>query len=143
MNLTTFFVNIASKLKETVVNTNHDKLREFCEAKLPADTKFIIPPIQKEEVLKFLSNIDINKATGTDITGSRLLKLAAPFIADEITFIYNHSITNSVFPNKWKEAKVAPLHKNCPLEEINNYRPISILPVLSKVLEKHVHESLS
>ena len=75
--------------------------------------------------------------------GPRLLKLAAPFIADEITSIYNHSVTNSVFPSKWKEAKVAPLHKNGPLEEINNYCPISILPVLSKVLEKHVHESLS
>ena len=118
-------------------------IREFCEAKLPADTKFIIPPIQKEKVLTFLSNIDINKASGTDMIGPRLLKLAAPFIADEITFICNHSITNSVFPSKWKEAKVAPLHKNGPLEEINNYRPISILPVLSKVLEKHVHESLS
>ena len=56
--------------------------------------------------------------------GPRLLKLAAPFIADEITCICNHSITNSVFLSKWKEAKVAPLHKNGVLEEINNYRPI-------------------
>ena len=75
--------------------------------------------------------------------GPRLLKLAAPFIADEVTYICNHSISNSIFPSKWKEAKVAPLHKNGPREEVNNYRPISILPVLSKVLEKHVHESLS
>ena len=138
-----FFVNIASKLKEPVTNSNHEKLREFCEAKLPAETKFTIPIIQKEKVSKFLSNIDINKATGIDMIGPRLLKLAAPFIANEITFICNHSITNSVFPSKWKEAKVTPLHKNGPHEEINNYRPISILPVLSKVLEKHVHESLS
>ena len=57
------------------------------------------------------------------------------FIADEITFICNHSISNSFFPSKWKEAKVAPLYKNGPPEEVNNYRPISILPVLSKVLE--------
>ena len=138
-----FFVNIASKIKEPVTSSNHEKLREFCEAKLPAETKFTIPKIQKEKVSKFLSNIDINKATGIDMIGPRLLKLAAPFIADEITFICNHSITNSVFPSKWKEAKVTPLHKNGPHEEVNNYRPISILPVLSKVLEKHVHESLS
>ena len=75
--------------------------------------------------------------------GPRLLKVAAPYIADEVTFICNHSIINSVFPSKWKEAKVTPLFKNGPHEEVNNYRPISILPVLSKVLEKHVHESLS
>ena len=138
-----FFVNIASKVKEPTINTNHEKLREFCQSKLPADTKFIIPQISNESVLKFLSNIDINKATGTDMIGPRLLKLSAPYITDEITFICNRSITTSVFPSKWKEAKVAPLHKNGSHEEVNNYRPISILPVLSKVLEKHVHESLS
>ena len=75
--------------------------------------------------------------------GPRLLKVCAPYIADEVTFICNHSIINSVIPGKWKEAKVTPLFKNGPHEEVNNYRPISILPVLSKVLEKHVHESLS
>ena len=139
----TFFVNIASKVKEPTINTNHEKLREFCHSKLPADTKFIIPPISNEYVSKFLSNIDINKSTGTDKIGPRLLKLAAPYITDEIMFICNHSISNSVFPSKWKEAKVAPLHKNGSHEEVNNYRPISILPVLSKVLEKHVHASLS
>ena len=138
-----FFVNIASKVKEPTINTNHEKLREFCQSKLPADTKFIIPQLSNEKVSKFLSNIDISKATGTDMIGPRLLKLAAPYITKEITFICNHSITTSVFPSKWKEAKVAPLHKNGSNEEVNNYRPISILPVLSKVLEKHVHESLS
>ena len=49
----------------------------------------------------------------------------------------------SAFPNKWKEAKLTPLHKGGLSEESNNYRPISILPVLSKVLEKHVHDCLS
>ena len=137
-----FFVNVASKLKEPITSTNHDKLKEFCQEKLPPDMKFEIPIIGRQKVLKFLSNIDINKATGTDMIGPRLLKFAAPFIADEITFICNQSIAKSVFPSKWKEAKVTPLFKNGPHEDVNNYRPISILPVLSKVLEKHVHESL-
>ena len=87
--------------------------------------------------------MDINKATGTDMIGPRLLKLAAPYIVGEITFICNHSINNSIFPTKWKEAKVTPLHKSGPHDDVNNYRPISILPILSKVLEKHVHDSLS
>ena len=103
-----FVVNIASKVKEPTVNTNHEKLREFCQSKLPAETKFIIPQISNESVLKFLSNTDINKATGTDMIGPSLLKLSAPYITDEITFICNRSITTSVFPSKWKEAKVAP-----------------------------------
>ncbi|MEW8546816.1 MAG: reverse transcriptase family protein [Candidatus Thiodiazotropha sp.] len=138
-----FFVNIASKLKEPIISTNHDKLQAFCQERLPAGTKFLIPLIEREKVLKFLSNIDISKATGTDMIGPRLLKLASPYIVDEICFICNHSITSSVFPSKWKEAKVSPLYKSGPHEDLNNYRPISILPTLSKVLEKHVHDSLS
>ena len=93
--------------------------------------------------MKYLSNVDVSKATGTDNIGTRLLKLAATHIAEDITFICNSSIDSNCFPDKWKEAKVSPLHKNGPIEEINNYRPISILPVLSKVLEKHVSDSLT
>ena len=138
-----FFINIATKLKEPVTNANHERLKEFCRSKLPGNTKFTIPSIEKQKVLKFLSGIDINKATGADNIGPRLLRLAAPHISDDIAFICNHSISSCVFPSKWKEAKVTPLHKNGPAEDVNNYRPISILPVLSKVLEKHVYDCLS
>ncbi|MCU7801059.1 MAG: hypothetical protein KZQ70_13205, partial [gamma proteobacterium symbiont of Lucinoma myriamae] len=137
-----FFVNVASKIKEPVINSSHEKLKEFCKSKLPTDTKFQIPPIEKDHVLKFLLNLDISKATGTDGIGPRLLRLAAPYIADELTYICNHSIKSSVFPQKWKEAKVTPVFKKGSCDDANNYRPISILPTLSKILEKHVHDSL-
>ena len=58
MNFNNFFVNIASKLKEPVLNTNHDKFREFCQGKLSPDTKFVILAISKEKVSKFLTNIN-------------------------------------------------------------------------------------
>ena len=43
---------------------------------------------------------------------------------------------------KWKEAKVKPLHKAGPTNELNNFRPISVLPTSSKIIEKHAHDSL-
>ena len=138
-----FFVNVASKIKEPITPSNHDKLKDFCSSKISQNTSFVIPTINKEKVLKHLSNVDVSKATGSDNIGTRLLKLAASHIADDITFICNSSINSNCFPDKWKEAKVSPLHKNGPIEEINNYRPISILPVLSKALEKHVSDSLT
>ena len=131
-----FFVNVASKIKEPVNPSNHDKLKDYCNNKISQDTSFKIPTVDKEKVLKYLSNVDISKATGTDNIGPRLLKLAAPCMAEEITFTCNNSIRSSCFPDQWKEAKVSPLYKNGSLEEINNYRLISVLPVLSKVLEK-------
>ena len=48
----------------------------------------------------------------------------------------------SCFPTEWKVAKVLPLFKSCSTSEIDNYRPISILPTLSKILEKMVHKQL-
>ena len=68
--------------------------------------------------------------------------MSAIYIADSITYICNQSLKSSIFPNKWKEGKVTPLHKSGAKDDINNYRPISVLPVLSKLLEKHVHDSL-
>ena len=141
--LNDFFVNVASNLKEPIPLSTHDKLEDFCKSKNSENTAFTIPNIEKDKVLKYLLNVNIKKATGTDNIGARILKLAAPYIADDITFICNKSISSSCFPDKWKEAKVSPLHKSGLLEDINNYRPISILPVLSKVLERHVSDSLT
>ena len=135
-------MSIASKIKEPVVPSNFDKLRTFCNEKLAENASFSTPTLRHEKVEIYLKNIDITKATGADTTGPRLLKLAAPYISESLTFICNQSIANSIFPEKWKEAKVIPLHKNGRRDDTNNYRPISVLPVVSKLLEKHVHDSL-
>ena len=51
----------------------------------------------------------------------------------------NISIDSSVFPSEWKTALVAPLQKDGPRDDVNNYRPIAVLPMLSKILEKPSH----
>ena len=135
------FVSVASKIKEPVVPSNFDRLRTFCNEKLTENTSFSIPTLGDEKVEKYLKNTDITKATRMDTIGPRLLKLAAPYMSESLTFICNQSIVKSVFPKKWKEGKVTPLHKNGAKDD-KNYRPISVLPVVSKLLEKHVHDSL-
>ena len=137
-----FFVNIAENLKEPVPPSDHEKLKNYCSSKLPADTFFNMPMLNNEKVLKFLNGLDVSKSTGADDVGPRLLRMAAPFITDSLTYICNLSIKTSTFPDKWKEAKVKPLHKAGPTNELNNFRPISILPTLSKIIEKHAHDSL-
>ena len=47
-----------------------------------------------------------------------------------------------MFPSRWKTAKVTPLHKGGDLDDVSNFRPISVLPVLSKVIERHIHDAL-
>ena len=72
-----------------------------------------------------------------------MLKLAAPIIAPFISKLINYSFNTASFPQRWKTAKVFALFKGGDSEDLNNYRPISVLPVLSKVIERHVHDSLS
>ena len=63
-------------------------------------------------------------------------------IAPSIARLINHSFQVSVFPSRWKTAKVTPLHKEGDLDDVSNYRPISVLPVLSKVIERHIDNAL-
>ena len=75
--------------KEPIINSSHGKLRDFCNDRLPPEAKFNIPPIQKDQILKFLRNLDVGKATGTDNIGPRLLRYSAPYIVNEIAYIFD------------------------------------------------------
>ena len=72
-----------------------------------------------------------------------MLKSAALIIAPSIAKLINYSFSESVFPQRWKTANVFPLFKGGDSENVNNYRPISMLPVLSKVIDGHVHNTLN
>ena len=82
--------------------------------------------------------MDATKATGLDCIGPRLLKIASSVITPSITYIINKSIESGVSPCTWKYAKVKPLFKTGDKDSVNNYRPISILPTLSKIIEKWI-----
>ena len=92
------------------------------------------------DVGKCISMMANNKSTGRDNISPCLLKLALPYIVEPLTYIYNLSIQKNVFPTVLKKAKVIPLPKVKDISEPNNFRPISILPLLSKPIERHVHK---
>ena len=86
--------------------------------------------------------MQVNNATGIDEIPSKLLKLAAPAIAQSLSFIFNCSLVTSVFPNDWKVARVRPLYKGGAADNVSNYRPISILNTVSKIFERIVYDQL-
>ena len=67
------------------------------------------------------------------------MKLACPYIVPVILHLCNLSIRNKCFPNSWKTATITPLHKKGDHSDPTNFRPISILPCVSKILEKIIH----
>ena len=131
-----YFVNIASALKEPNIDSDFEKHSNYVSTKVPSDTEFKIPLTNQTFIKSFLSNLNVNKSTGLDNIGPKILKLSANVITPSILFIVNKSISFNKFPNLWKEAKVKPLFKSGSKDDINNYRPISILPTISKLIEK-------
>ena len=94
------------------------------------------------EIDLFISNLDQNK--GSDIYGisPKLIKLAGPALSNLLATIFNKCIEEGNFPDVLKVSKIIPLHKGDSIFEVNNYRPISLLPIISKIFEKLIFERL-
>ena len=97
---------------------------------------FEFPPISEHAVLKQLLKLSPFKSSGCRILTNRVLREIAPFIASSLAYLYNLSINSAVFPDEWKTAIVTPVFKNRGKSaDPTNYRPISLLPAISKVLD--------
>lgn len=117
-------------------------LTSFCEEKNADKTPFMIPLMTVFDVERLFMKMKNKKSTGPDGISAQILKLSLPYIVSSVTYIYNLCISQNIFPSKLKEAKVIPLPKSKDLSDMNNYRPISLLPVLSKPIERHVQKHL-
>ena len=100
-------------------------------------------PTAISNVCYLLSGLSSNKATFIDNISCKIIKMAAPVIADSLTYIFNQVITQSSFPDEWKMARVTPIFKNGQRNLPENYRPISVLPVIiSKIMERILYDQL-
>ena len=118
---------------------------DFCDYKKINNNKgptFNLVHVDYDYVFNQLTKLSNDKATGLDNIPSKLLKLAAPVIAPIITHLINHSFTTCKFPSCWKRAKVIPVFKAGDHCDPSNYRPISILVVISKIAERAVFDQL-
>ena len=96
-----------------------------------------------DEVHKLCKEINTMKSSGMDEISARVCKDAFLILADKLVHIFNCSLSSAVFPDAWKAAKVVPLFKGGAREFVGNYRPISLLPLPGKLLEKIVHNKIS
>ena len=106
-----------------------------------ADT-LSVSPFVVDKIIKEQKN---SKSSGLDNGDTYIIKLIRPYIVPAITHIVNTSLSSGQFPAKYKIAKVIPLHKGkeAPSSQPKSYRPISILPVVSKVIERVVQTQIA
>lgn len=103
--------------------------------------KFSFVCVSEDDILKALNTIK-SKAIGLDGIPITLLHLAYPYILPTLTHIINYCLENSVFPNSWKGGLVRPIPKVNNAIELKDFRPITILPAISKILERVVESQL-
>ena len=94
-------------------------------------------------MLFYILSLDSSKANGPDGISVQMLKGTAHSIASSITKLFNISIRQGRFPECWKISSIVPIPKSNNHSECTNYRPISLLSVVSKMLERHFHHYIS
>ncbi|CAB4036479.1 Hypothetical predicted protein, partial [Paramuricea clavata] len=95
-----------------------------------------------DDVLVVLQNLDAGRATGPDGIPPRLLKETAHQIAPSLCSLFNRSLNSGSLPEDWKLANIVPVFKKLDKTHVENYRPISLLCIVSKVLERCVLSKL-
>ena len=103
---------------------------------------FSLTSVHPDEVDKIVSNLSNSSSFGLDMVDTYIIKLIKPDILPALTHILNLSIATKVFPSAWKKSKVIPLHKKEDLLNPKNYRPVAIIPILSKVLERVIFNQM-
>ena len=142
-----FFTSIATQLVSKLPPHSglygSDHIQTHYENLGAIKDSFFFKPVNTADVLKKLISLQPNKATGLDNIPTRFLRDAAVHIAPIITHITNLSINQSQVPQDFKQARVIPLHKKGSKLEPGNYRPVSILCSISKVIERIIHEQIN
>ena len=102
--------------------------------------RLLFSKIESDKVFKILKSFDESKAPGIDDLSGIFLKAGDSLLATPVTQLCNLSISSGRFPDTCKIAKLKPLFKKGSKTDPKNYRPISFLPLIAKVLERIVHE---
>ena len=142
MNISLRLVWIFTKQVNGNYPLNEVILDSQLETNLPSNQLFRAQPTYIPTVINTIRNLKNTNSYGNDEISYKYIKDANEIIVPYITFIVNISIVTSIVPNIWKTAIVIPLHKKGDKEKPSNYRPISLLPILSKILEKIVTNQL-
>ena len=129
-----FFINIGNPLG---THRGTPGLKQPAPAEL--DTNLELDPIMSKKVDTLIKQINTSKSSGMKDLKTSLIKDALLGLTEQMTHIINTSIETSTFPKLLKEATVVPIPKAGDPREVNNYRPISLLPIPGKLIEKVIH----
>ena len=128
-----YFTSIGKELTNNYNTGKYEFKKYLGEA---TSQKFKFKEVSQTEVLKTIKSLEPKRSSGYDGVSNLILKSIADGITIPLTIIINNSFRTKEFPSLWKIAKVVPIFKRGGKGIIGNYRPISLLPTMSKIIEK-------
>ena len=106
------------------------------------DSEFELMEVRPQEVLEQVDKINIAKSSAIRNISTFIIKDSFRVLLHQVTYLFNLSIRKNVFPTSWKMARVTPLPKDGDPTDVNNLRPISLLPIPGKILEHLIHKQV-
>ena len=121
---------------------NHPSIRSIQENN-PQIEAFSIPLANKARINKIIKNIDTTKSPGPGLILPSLIKMSADIIDEPLANIINSMITSCIFPDTGKIAPVTPIYTNKSRDDKVNYRPMSVIGSLPKIVERYVQDTIA
>ena len=137
-----FFIEKVNDIRANLPAPVADPLSKLKSLMLGRTCAFTLGIVHPDQVESIITNLSNSSAFGLDQIDTSIIKLVKAEILPAVTHIINLSITSKKFPSAWKKSKVIPLHKKDDLLNPKNYRPVAIVPILSKILERVVFNQL-
>ena len=137
-----YFCGIGKSLADQINDSCNKDPSHFLRNRIPES--IFIAPTYPQEIERIMSSLRNSFSSGPEGFFSFLIKTASTAVlASTLSFIFNFCFENGIFPESLKISKVIPIYNSGAKSEVNNYRPISLLPVLSKVFEKVLHKRIT
>jgi hypothetical protein len=134
-----FFLDVAEAIKpKSTTKYLPPEYNETFRQKTFYKSSFFMAPTTPEEILSIINKLKNGKAPGYDQINSSIIKKIAPEIINVLSYLFNFSLASGEFPQCLKRAVVIPIFKRGDNKQPGSYRPISLLSVFAKILEKIV-----
>lgn len=140
-----YFSSVGKNLADSILtrlNETESSLAARTINKDPPLHSFYIPPTDEKEISELILKLNPNSSPGLDNINNRILKAIRLSVAPILAHLFNLSIESGTFPKAWKTAVVIPIHKGAAKNDPSNYRPISLMGNISKLLERIINKRL-
>ena len=137
-----YFANIGKNLAATIEQDNNADFNHMQYLDTPTKTSFNFHCITEIETMKAIDTLENKSSSGHDGISNKIVKLLKNEISKPLTVIINQMLKTGIFPDSFKTSKIVPLFKKGDHGLLTNYRPISLLPTISKVFERVIYDQM-